>query len=217
MNKRSSPHTAVSAAVIAGGANRRMGRPKGLLEIEGVPLITRVADALSRISDDTICVTCRPEEYRFEAHRLRFVPDYGELPQGPLSGIMGALAHARCAVCIVVAVDMPFLNPALLRHLADQAAGADVVLPVIESDRPEPLHAVYRTTCLPFGVAALEAGHRKVTSFFNNVTVRRVMGTELRTYDPELASFANVNTPREFARAMAALNQTGSRVASVPQ
>ena len=206
-----SPGTAVSAAVIAGGANSRMGSPKGLIEIAGKPLLSRVADALSVISQDLICVTCRPDEYRFEHQRLRFVPDYGGVPQGPLSGIMGALANARHDLCVVVAVDMPFLNPALLRHLVQLADGVDVVLPIIESDRPECLHAVYRTSCLAHGTKALDGGRHKVTSFFADIRVRRVMGPSLRAVDPNLESFENINTPRELARVMAGAN-AGSNI-----
>ena len=192
----------LSAAVIAGGANTRMGSPKGLLEIAGKPLITRVVDTLSMISQDLICVTCRPDEYPFEHQRLRFVPDYRGVPQGPLSGIMGALAAARHNLCVAVAVDMPFLNAALLRYLAQLADGVDVVLPIIEGDRPECLHAVYRKTCLAPGTDALDNGSRKVTSFFDTVRLRRVTASELRAIDPELASFENINTPFDLALAV---------------
>lgn len=190
----------VSAAVIAGGRNSRMGSPKGQLPVHGVPMLTRIVDVLRSVSSDVLCVTCRPEEYAFEAERVRMVPDYGGVPQGPLSGIMGALEHARHELCIVVAVDMPRLNGELLRYLTRLSDGSDVVLPVIEGDRLECLHAVYRKTCLPHGVAALKSGLRKVTVLFPHVTVRRVDRMALQRYDPDLASFQNINTPHEHSR-----------------
>ncbi len=205
----------VSAAVIAGGANSRMGYPKGLLEIGGIPIITRVVDVLETVAKDLVCVTCRPEEYRCEGGRVRFVPDYGETPRGPLSGIVGALAAARYPVCLVVAVDMPFLNPTLLRHLlsyavrgagrgqgADDTQYADVVVPVIEDDRPENLHAVYRSTALSAGVEALTADRRRVSAFYRDLSVKRVSAEEVRRFDPELRSFENVNTPAELQRVL---------------
>ncbi len=202
----------VSAAVIAGGASSRMGRPKGLLEIDGAPLITRVTDVLSRLSDDLICVTCRPQEYAFAAARLRMVPDFGGVPQGPLSGILAALEASRNDLCVVVAVDMPFLNAELLRYLARLATGYDVVLPIVESDRPECLHAVYRKSCLPHGKAALESGLRRVAGFFPDVAVRRVHRFRLRRYDSELTSFENVNTPRELTHVLEKSPIAGSRL-----
>jgi molybdopterin-guanine dinucleotide biosynthesis protein A len=96
------------------------------------------------------------------------------------------------------AVDMPFLDAEVLRALTARAEGADIVLPVIESDRPECMHAVYRCTCLEPARAALAAGRRRVSSFFSQVAVERVPGTELQRIDPELRSFENVNTPGEL-------------------
>ncbi len=199
---RDNPPLALSAAVLAGGASTRMGIAKGLLEVQGRPLISRVTDVLSSISDDVLCVTCEPEHYRFEAGRLRFTPDEGGDPRGPLSGIVGALAAARHELCIVVALDMPFLNAELLCSLARRAGETtDVVLPLIEGDRPESMHAVYRRTCLAPARAALAAGQKKVTSFFEHVEVMRVPPEALSHIEGYRRSFINVNTPEELEAA----------------
>ncbi len=183
-----------------------MGVPKGLLPVANGPLISRIIDRVGKLTDDVLCVTCEPEVYAWEAQRVRFVADYNGEPRSPLSGILGALSAARYEVCIVVGVDMPFLNPALLQYLASlaqpfpPAPAADVVLPTICGDRPECVHAVYRKSCLPAATAALEEGRVKVTSFFRDVQVTRVPAERLRRIDPLLSSFVNVNTPREHAR-----------------
>ena len=203
---------AVSAAVVAGGASSRMGgAPKGLLEYEGTRFLTRIVNTLAEISDDLICVTCRPEEYRFEEKRLRFVADYGGHPQGPLSGILGALAAAHNPLCVVVAVDMPFLNLEVLRYLVDQAGDADAAVPIIFGDRPESLHAVYRTTLIPAGVAALEAGQLKVREFLRSVSTRYVPAEEFRSLDPDLRSFENINTPEQLAHALSRVVKRGGK------
>jgi molybdopterin-guanine dinucleotide biosynthesis protein A len=95
-----------------------MGRPKGLLSCEGAPLLSRIIDRLTNISGDLLCVTCEPSVYEWESPRVRFIPDYGGFAHSPLSGILGALEAARHDVCLVVGVDMPFLNTSLLRYLA---------------------------------------------------------------------------------------------------
>lgn len=183
-----------------------MGVPKGLLPVGGGPLISRIIDRVRELTDDVLCVTCEPEVYPWETPRVRFVPDYNGEPKSPLSGILGALSAARHEVCVVVGVDMPFLNPSLLRYLgslaqpAPPAAAADVVLPTICGDRPECVHAVYRKSCLPAATAAIEDGRMKVTSFFRDVEVQRVSPERLRHLDPLLASFVNINTPQELAR-----------------
>ena len=176
-----------------------MGVAKGLLEVDGRPLISRVIDVLSSISDDVLCVTCQPDLYRFESPRLRFTPDEDADPRGPLSGIVGGLSAARHELCIIVAVDMPFLNAEVLRSLARRASEAtDVVVPVIEEDRPEGMHAVYRTSCLAPARAALAAGKRKLTKLFDELEVVRIPAGELSHIDGYRESFINVNTPEEL-------------------
>ncbi|TVR68411.1 MAG: molybdenum cofactor guanylyltransferase [Spirochaetaceae bacterium] len=192
----------VSAAIVAGGASSRMGSPKGLLEYDGKPFLTRILDVLETLSEDLICVTCRPEEYDFEKQRLRFVPDYGGEPRGPLSGIMGALSAARHPLCIVVAVDMPFLNGRVLGYLAEQAEGVDAVLPVIEGDRLECLHAVYRDTCLPHGEEALLQGRLRVSRFLSDLKVKRVTAADLGMIGEGTGSFENINTPEQWISAL---------------
>ena len=48
---------------------------------------------------------------------------------------------------------MPFINPALVAHLAALMPGFDVVIPELRHPRTgervkEPLHAIYRRSCL---------------------------------------------------------------------
>lgn len=189
----------VSAAVLAGGQSRRMGRDKSLLEIEGEPLIARVVSRLSELSDDVLVITNEVKKYDWLSDRVRFASDLGGEGQGPLAGIGAALQAARHDPVIVVATDMPFLNTDLLAYLIDQAETADVVVPVIKEGRPETMHAVYRTRCLPAIEQRLEAGQLKITGFFEDVRVCQVPVEELRRFDPELRSFLNANTPAQWA------------------
>lgn len=188
----------VSAAVMAGGQSRRMGYDKSLLEIDGQPLIERVLERLSRVSDDLVVVTNEPNKYAWLADRVRFVPDATGPGKGPLAGIASAIAAAREPAVLVVATDMPFLRVPLLRHLAELAASADVVVPLIEAGRPETLHAVYGRACLAPIERQLATGWYKITAFFAEVRVREVGMEELRCYDPDLRSFVNANTPEEW-------------------
>jgi molybdopterin-guanine dinucleotide biosynthesis protein A len=94
---------------------------------------------------------------------------------------------------------MPFLNDALIRLLVSRAVGADVVLPRSDSGA-EPLHALYKRSCLPAVIASLERGERRIISFFPNVRVREIPPKEIAAIDPGFASFRNINTPQEYYR-----------------
>lgn len=193
----------LSAAVMAGGQSRRMGRDKTLLRLHGEPLIARTVRRLHTLTDDVLVVTNEPHKYAALHLNARFVQDVGGPGQGPLAGIAAALQAAHAERVAVVAADMPFLNTALLRFLADYAPNADVVVPVIEAGRPETLHAIYGRGALPAILQALREGRRRIVAFFEDVSVAYVPADTLRPLDPDLRSFLNANTPEEWARVLA--------------
>ena len=129
---------------------------------------------------------------------------------GALGGIYTGLEAAGSDWALVVACDLPFISPPLLRYLAGQRRrdGVDAVVPVI-GDRPEPTHALYSRRCLPAIRARLNAGQLKAAGFLDDVAVRYLNETELRRYDPQLLSFFNINCPRDLARARALARELG--------
>ena len=62
----------------------------------------------------------------------------------------------------------------------------------------EPLHALYRRSCLPAIEARLAAGQYRVTGFLPDVRVRDVFPPEISLLDPNFLSFLNINTPEEW-------------------
>jgi molybdopterin-guanine dinucleotide biosynthesis protein A len=94
---------------------------------------------------------------------------------------------------------MPFLNRALISHLVSLSPGYDIVIPRTE-DGLQPLHAIYSQKCLPFMEDLLRKGNLKIIDFFHRVKKREVPTEEIIPFDPELASFGNINTPEDLAR-----------------
>ena len=184
----------VSAVILAVGQSRRMGQDKALIEFEGKPLIGRVIDPLRELSDDVLIVSNRAGAYA--ALEARIVPDF-DPPCGPLGGIAAGLLAARHDLAIIVACDMPFLDTRLLRSLIDRAADADGAV-MQTGDQLEPLHAVYRRTCLASINRHIATGDRRVISFFDDVRVVTVPEAEWRTIDPAGRSIANLNTPDDL-------------------
>jgi molybdenum cofactor guanylyltransferase len=187
----------ISAIILAGGQSRRMGRDKALIDFNGQPIIAHVIDVMRELSDDVIVVSNRADEYaRFG---VWIVPDY-DPPSGPLGGIAAGLSAAKNDLSIVVACDMPFLNRALLRYLIDRAGKVDAVV-MKTGDDYEPLHAVYRSTCLPFIQQHLAQGDRRVISFFDDVKLLTIPEAEWRPIDPDARSISNLNTPEDLQSA----------------
>jgi molybdopterin-guanine dinucleotide biosynthesis protein A len=187
----------VLGVILAGGESRRMGRDKAFLPFGGATLVETVASRLRAACDDVLVVTNRPEPYRVLG--LRTAPD--ALPHrrslaGIYTGILAAGGPAFVCGC-----DMPFLCPALIRYLGGLAVEADVVIPRVRDY--EPLHAVYTPACLEAIRRALAAGGRNA-DILSDVRARVVEEAELRRYDPGLRSLENLNTPDEYAAALAA-------------
>ncbi len=190
-----------------------MGQPKALLPVPptGEPLLATIVRRLQGLTaepiliianDPQICKTIGEEIG--ENVPIRWLTDR-HIGVGPLGGIATALA-AVPAWALVVACDMPLLNPTLLRQLMALAGEVDAtdderwdaVVPVVNG-YPEPLHALYHARVLPAVAARLAAEQRRATAFLTDVRVRYVTEEELRRYDPALSSFQNVNTPEEWA------------------
>ncbi len=188
----------ISVAVLAGGLSSRMGFNKALLPWQGRPLIERILSRCALLSEDVFIVTKDPEPFAFTGARI--VED--AFPRrSSLVGIYSAIREARCHYCLVLACDMPFLNLDLLRYLAALAPHYDVVMPLLRRG-PEPLHAVYSRNCLGPIERLLTEEEDKIILFLPSVKVRYVEEEVIRFFDPELASFVNINTPDELKEAL---------------
>jgi molybdopterin-guanine dinucleotide biosynthesis protein A len=186
------------AAIIAGGASRRMGVDKALIKVEGEPLIRRVAKVLSLLFDDVVVVTGKAEIAQVAS--LPSIPDIFP-DKGPLGGIHAALTHFQ-APTLCVACDLPFLRDDVLEYLTSSYASTFDALAPLVGGRMETLHAIYAPSCLPTLTQALRSermpGAQKVLSSLN---MRFVEAVELRQYDSGLKFLTNLNTPEDAARA----------------
>ena len=176
-----------AGAVLTGGASRRMGSDKALLEVDGVPMGTRVAEAM-------ISARCEPvvfvggEASSLAALGGRVVRDVAP-GEGPVGGVMTALRAlgGEADVVVIASCDLPFLTAAHLLPLIDRASNAvDVDVVVARSDRLQPLCAVWRTSALPAVEAAFETGERTMHRL-----LRRLRIAEMPV---DVGAVRNINT-----------------------
>jgi len=97
----------------------------------------------------------------------------------------------------VVAVDMPFVQPALLSYLLAQPRTDAILMPVIQS-APQVLLAVYPRSILPIVEECLRQGRHDLRVLLEVAPVSYIEEAQLRQVDPQLHSFVNVNTPEEL-------------------
>ncbi len=119
--------------------------------------------------------------------------------QGPLAGIHAALAGTRTELNLVVAVDMPFLQPELLSYLIDQARQTTAMVVVPEAARGlQPLCAVYRRAFAEVAERSLRAGENKIDRLFSQVETRVIGHEELEGNGFTEEMFRNLNTEQDW-------------------
>jgi molybdenum cofactor guanylyltransferase len=207
------PHPDAAAIVLAGGRSSRMGQPKALLPFDAQPLIAHIVSTLRPLFADVIVVAA-PEQSLPEL-RAEIVRDDVAF-QGPVGGIAYGLRASRREVNFVASCDSAFLNPGLISFLVGEVAGADVVVPHWEG-RFQPLHAVYRRGVLPLLEAQLQRGELRPVYLFDMVRTRAVSEAEVRRFDPDGASFFNMNTPDDYAAALQRWRDLHGRDGAGPQ
>ncbi|AKB51694.1 Molybdopterin-guanine dinucleotide biosynthesis protein [Methanosarcina barkeri str. Wiesmoor] len=196
-----------SAVVLAGGRGRRMGTvEKALLKFEGKTILERLLESLFRVVDEVIISfrdknqeeKFRPVLEKFSAREIRLCFDTLE-DAGPLEGIRVGLLESRGEYSFVCAGDMPFVNSNVVDLLFEKAIGHDAALPKREDEKFEPLHAVYSKKMIPEIEKVFKNGRRSVlTPVFEMKDVVFVEVSEIREIDPELRSFANINTVEDL-------------------
>lgn len=184
----------LTGLVLAGGRGRRLGRDKALVEVAGEPLVVRAARRLERCCQEVLIASgdgSRLGELAWE----QVADAIGD--GGPLAGILAGLERATTPLVAVVAVDLPHLNPAVLRRLAVEWRGEAAVVPLV-SGRIHPLHGVYATAAAPRLRRLLLAGHRAVIAALSELGAR-VLGEEgWADLDPSGSFASNINRPSDL-------------------
>ncbi len=186
----------VTGAILAGGESRRLGRDKATLRLGGLPLAHWVARALAPAVAELLLVTNHLQEHL--SLNLPLVSDLVPL-QGPLGGLATALFYARTPWVLLTATDSPLLSPCLVAALAGAAAKTSRPAVICRTARGlEPFPGLYAVRLL----SRLQDFLQDRRTFMAFVPLRpQVWGPEVWTaFDPEGASFENLNRSRDLAR-----------------
>ena len=191
--------TGFAGAVLCGGASRRMGRDKALIELNGQALSVRVADALRRAGAEPVIAVGGDAE-ALRRLGLTVVPD-DDPGSGPLNGVASALrALPDAHIVAVLACDLLQPDPGAVQRLVDALAehpGALAAVPKLEG-RHHWHHAVWRASALPKIEAALAADRRAL----RDALVSPHLGTELVCAVTDLppSAVADADTPADLGR-----------------
>jgi molybdopterin-guanine dinucleotide biosynthesis protein A len=189
-----SPIEGTTGVVLAGGKSSRFGRNKALVEVDGIRLIDRVTGVMSSIFHHLMLSTNTPQEYAYLQ-----LPMFEDVIKGlgPIGGILTGLESISDEAGFFVACDMPFLNRELVRYMVGAREDFDAVVPRV-GWKIEALHALYTKRCIPAIRELIDSGERQTIKFFQKVRIKFIEEEEIRTFDPELRSFFNINSLEEL-------------------
>jgi molybdopterin-guanine dinucleotide biosynthesis protein A len=181
-----------------------MGKPKAWLPFGDKPLLSRVVRQLSEVVAPIVVVGAANVPLPPLPAGVTFLCDR-QPDLGPLEGLrvgLSALASDTPAA-FVVGCDYPFVAPAFIERLATLSAGHDAAVVRVDG-RLHPLAAVYRTSLVANIDELLGSGRSALLDLITQSNVRLVEPGELADLPSPLTSLQNVNTPEEYAAALAA-------------
>ncbi len=200
VNSRSVAAPPVQGLILAGGLSSRMHRDKAALSYRGKSQLDRVFELAGRhIPQVFVSVRADQTGDPTRAHRPMIVDSVAG--KGPIVGIRSALAAHPQVAWLVLACDLPFLSDAALVQLLRErdAAGMATAYRSAHDGLPEPLCAIWEPAAAA-ALAAYQAGGADCPRKF-------LMRHPARLLEPcDRRALDNVNTPEEYAEALAALD-----------
>lgn len=186
-------HDDITAIILAGGQGSRMGGvDKGLVELQGRPLVEHVIDCIQPQVDNIIISANRNFE-RYSCFGFTVMPDLWPDYPGPLAGLVSAAALVDTDYLMCVPCDTPHLPQDLADRLKKTLLEQQSEASVAVSD--DELHAV----CFLMQYAAtrdlqhyLESGQRQVQAWLKT---KRLAFTD---FTDNAHAFANINSQLEL-------------------
>lgn len=188
-----------TGVILAGGMNTRFsGQPKAFISVGGKRIIDHLYSIFNALFEDIILVTNDP--HKFLEWDIKIVADLFAV-RSSITGIHAGLFYTLNPHAFFAACDTPFLKKELVETIISSIEqGIDVVVPQTQAGF-EPLCAVYSKKCLKPIEEQILQNQLTIRKLFKKRRVKKIPEKILRTQDPDLVSFFNINTPQDQEQA----------------
>lgn len=175
----------ITAVILAGGKSSRMGKDKGLIEVNGKPMIQHAIDTLQELKVPILIVANNPLYEQFNCPVFSDeIPD-----KGPLGGIYTALMHAETESVLILSCDTPFITEDILKKLIIESIGYSVIV-ASDGEREHPLIGVYHKAALGKIKQSLATDQLKLSDMYHGLRYK-VVEFDAKSH---ASSFMNINT-----------------------
>ncbi len=200
-----------SGVILSGGKSSRIGQEKGLVQLEGRPLVTWVIEQLREAVDEIIVVVGSKEiiplYWEVVPSDVRVVSDC-YLEDSPMIGLITGLREAKGEYTVVCACDMPFIDPVIVDLLFCVSHGLNGAILVKPNGWFEPLPSVYHVSnCLSYAERQRSLGEMRIRKVLESIDDVVYLPLEkLRSIDPNLVSFFDLDTMESVEAAKQLIN-----------
>ncbi|MCY9862377.1 molybdenum cofactor guanylyltransferase MobA [Vibrio coralliirubri] len=185
--------TQTSWVILAGGQASRMGgKDKGLVELNGSPLIQYVINKLSQ-QDVSITINANRNLDSYQAFAPVVSDSFPDYP-GPLGGIHAGLKNASTDWVGFVPCDSPQISDDLVERFCSAVKEDSDVLVAHDGEFKQPVFTLFHKRVLPKLEAFLERGDRKIILLYKECV------TEYVDFSDSPNCFVNLNTPEELTQ-----------------
>ncbi|MCK6264970.1 molybdenum cofactor guanylyltransferase MobA [Vibrio sp. ZSDE26] len=182
-----------SWVILAGGQATRMGgQDKGLIHLDGKPLIQYVFDRLTSQTSN-ITINANRNHGIYERIAPVIADQFTGFP-GPLGGIHAGLSFSQTDWVGFVPCDSPIINSDLVARFSQKVTDDVDILVAHDGVFKQPVFTLMNTRILPKLEAFLQRGDRKIILLYNECN------TEYVDFSDSPNCFLNLNTPEELSQ-----------------
>ncbi len=182
----------IIAAVLAGGKSSRMGQDKGLMLLNGKPMIQYVLDAINACQLPAIIVSGNKAYSQFGYEVIQDI----EMNKGPMGGLLSAMESVNATHVLLLCCDMPLITSDIIIHLISEVEEHGVTVAAI-NNQLMPLLAVYSLRIKDIVKQRITLNELKMQDLINAVDHKIVSFDNYKTLNSHW--FINVNSPADFA------------------
>lgn len=193
---------ALHGLVLTGGASTRMGKDKALLDRQGEPQLLATFRLLSQHVQS--CFVSLRRDQREESIRAGLPGIFDEADGiGPAAGLLAAHGVYPDAAWLVLACDLPLLQPSTLLGLIRARDGRHAAIAYRSAidDLPEPLCALWEPAALASLLRQAQAGRYRLRDILES-------DDTLLLPTPGGDVLDNINTPQDLQRLRGPMGQS---------
>ena len=114
----------ITIVILAGGKSSRMGEDKGLMSLNGKPMIKHIIDTVKELDLDSIIIS---NDKKYECFGIPVFEDIFK-DIGPLGGIHAGFENTQTSKILILSCDMPYINKNIINYILKNSKLNNIVI-----------------------------------------------------------------------------------------